>query len=152
MKKLFKENSKYLIILTILELILSIICILSFVYTDTLNYADSEVITTMGVEKLLESVYSSTWWALILFLLSFISIFSLTTLVYRKLDYLFVSIMCWVMMFILAINLHNSITINLSICALFIPIIIINIIVYNKEKEKLARNERKQLKKVKAGK
>ena len=41
--KFFKERSLLLAILTGLEIILSIVCILSFVYSDTLSYSDSEI-------------------------------------------------------------------------------------------------------------
>lgn len=136
-KKLFKENSIYLIIVTILETILSIVMTLSFVYTDSLNYSDSLVFQADGIQKLLQSMYSSTYWALILLLLSFIAIFSITTLIYHKMEYEFISILCWFEMFILAINFTKSLTDNLSTVALFIPIIIICIISYHKEKDKI---------------
>lgn len=141
-KKILKENSLYLIILTLFEFILNIISTLAFVYSDSLNYNDSLIYQSLGVQKLLETLYSSTYWALILLLLSFISIFSFTTLVYKKLEFQFISIMCWFQMFIIALNLKNSIQINLSICLLFIPILIINIICYKKEKEYLIKHKK----------
>lgn len=135
-KKLFKENSAYLILLTLGEIILSIICILSFVYTDSLSYSDSLIFNELGIEKLLQSMYSSTFWALILVILSLISIFSLTSLIYKKMEYQFISICSWFVLFILAINLNKSLIDNLSVILLFIPIIIINIVAYNTQKKK----------------
>lgn len=137
LKKLFKENSPYLVVLTLAEVILSVVCTLAFVYSDTLSYADSEIFSTLGVEKLLESIYSATWWALILLLLALIAILSIATIYLKKMDYHFISILLWGEMLILAINLNNSLIDNLSIIALFIPIIIINIIAFKNQKKRL---------------
>lgn len=137
LKKIFKENSPYLVILSLLEVILSVVCTMAFVYSDTLSYADSQIFSTIGVEKLLESIYSSTWWALILLLLALIAILSIATIYLKKMDYLFISILLWGEMLILAINLNNSLLDNLSIMALFIPIIIINIIAFKDQKKRL---------------
>ena len=137
LKKLFKDNSPYLVLLTLAEVILSVVCTMAFVYSDTLSYADSQVFNAIGIEKLLESIYSSTWWALILLLLTFIAILSIATIYLKKMDYLFIGILLWGEMLILAINLNNSLLDNLSIMALFIPIIIINIIAFKEQKKKL---------------
>lgn len=150
LKKLLKNNSPYLVFLTLAESILSIVCTIAFVYSDTLSYADSEIFTAIGVEKLLESMYSSTWWALILLLLALIAILSISTIYLKKMDYLFIGILLWVEMLILAINLNNSLLDNLSILALFIPIIIINIIAFKEQKKKL--EDKPQKKKNKASK
>lgn len=136
-RKLFKENSPYLIILSLAEVILSTVCTMAFVYSDTLSYADSQIFSGLGIEKLLESIYSSTWWALILLLLSLIAILSIATIYLKKMDYLFISILLWGEMLILAINLNNGIIDNLSVMALFIPIIIINIIAFKDQKKRL---------------
>ena len=137
LKKLLKNNSPYLIFLTLAESILSIVCTIAFVYSDTLSYADSEVFTAIGIERLLESMYSSTWWALILLILAFIAILSIATIYLKKMDYLFIGILLWIEMLILAINLNNSLLDNLSYLALFVPIIIINIIAFKEQKKKL---------------
>lgn len=142
--KLFKNHSPYLVFLTLAEICLSVICTLSFVYTDKLSYADSELIQTLGIEKLLENIYSSTWWALILLLLAFIAIFSLATMIYKKMDYLFISISCWFVMLILAINLNNTLIDNLSILMIGIPIILINAIAYKTEKKILNKKKTKE--------
>ena len=92
----------YLVVLAIIETILSLFSTISFIYTDTLNYADSLIIDALGIQKLLQNIYSSTWWALIL-----------TIDVNKSPKDLFFSML------------------------LVLPIIIINIIVYKKEKEVL---------------
>lgn len=135
MKKILKENSIYLIILTIAEIIISSICTLSFVYTDTLNYNDSMIFNALGMQKLLQTIYSSTWWALILTILALIAILSVTTLVFKKLEYLFIGICLWIEMFILTLDFNKSPKDLFFSALLILPIIIINIIVYNKEKE-----------------
>lgn len=144
MKKLFKEHSPYLLFLTFVETILSVVCIEAFVYSDTLNYSDSLVYNAIGIEKLLESIYSSTWWALILFTLAFITICSITTIVYKKMDYLFMGIMSWILMLILAINISKPLTDILVTLLLFVPIIIINVIAYKTEKNKLSKNNKQK--------
>ena len=135
MKKLLKENSLYLVILTIAEIIISTICTLAFVYTDTLNYDDSLIFNALGMQKLLQTIYSSTWWALILTILALIAILSVTTLVFKKLEYLFIGICLWVEMFILTLDFNKSPKDLFFSMLLILPIIIINIIVYKKEKE-----------------
>ena len=136
-KRFFKENSLYLIILTLAEFILSTVCTLSFVYSDSLTYSESIIYQSLGVETLLQSIYSSTFWALILVLLAIIVMFSITCLVFRKIEYQFISLLGWVELFILSLNFTKPIGEILSTCALFIPIIIINIICYKKEYDKL---------------
>ena len=145
-KKLFKEHSPYLILLTLAEILLSVVATLSFVYTDSLQYSDSAIISG-GVEKLLETIYSSTWWALILFLLFFIALFAFMSIIYKKLEYLTISIGCWVEMLILSINVGNDLKELLINLLLFIPIFILNIIAYKTEKNKLNTKTKKVTKK-----
>ena len=144
MKKLLKENSIYLVVLTIVEIIISTICTLSFVYTDTLNYDDSLIFNALGMQKLLQTIYSSTWWALILTILALIAILSVTTLVFKKLEYLFIGICLWVEMFILTLDFNKSPKDLFFSMLLILPIIIINIIVYKKEKEVLNKKTSKK--------
>lgn len=143
MKKLFKEHSPYLLILCLFEIILSVVSIEAFVYSDSLTYSDSLIYNAIGIETLLESLYSSTWWALILFTLGFITICSITSIVFKKLEYLFMGILGWVLMLLLAINIGNPIKDILFIIALFVPILGINIIAYRTEKAKLTAKKKK---------
>lgn len=151
-KQLFKEHSAYLLILTGLEIVLSIICTLAFVYSDSLTYNESLIFNALGVEKLLQTLYSSTWWALILLLLAFIAVLSLTSIVFKKLEYLFISICLWFVMFILALNFTKPLNDIVSVIILFVPVIIINIIAYRTEKNKLITESKKAKKKNKASK
>lgn len=137
MKKIFKEHSPYLLFLCLAEVIISVISIEAFVYSDSLTYSDSLIYTALGIETLLESIYSSTWWALILFTLGFITITCLTSIIYKRLEFLFMSILGWGLMLLLAINIGNPIKDILFIILLFVPIIAINIIAYKTEQQKL---------------
>lgn len=152
MKKLFKEHSTYLLILALAEAILSVVATLSFVYSDSLNYSDSILYNAMGVEKLLESLYSSTWWALILFTLAFITIMAITSIKFKKLDYLFISILGWIQMMILAINITKPVVDILITLLVFVPIIILNVIAYKTEYTKLNKVEEKKETKKKTNK
>lgn len=143
MKKLIKEHSPYLLFLCLAEIIISIVSIEAFVYSDSLTYSDSLIYTALGIETLLESLYSSTWWALILFTLGFITITSVTSIVFKKLEYLFMSILGWGLMLLLAINIGNPIKDIIFVILLFIPIISINIIAYKTEKQKLNKKATK---------
>lgn len=140
MKKLFKEHSPYILLIGAIEVILSIVSIEAFVYSDSLSYSDSLVYNSLGLEKLLENLYSSTFWALILFTLAFITICTITAIVYKKLDYFFMGILGWIVLLILGINVGNPIKDILTVFLLFIPILGLNIIAYKTEKKKLKEN------------
>lgn len=142
-KKLFKEHSPYLLILTLCEGLLSLVCTLSFIYSDSLSYDDSLIYNAIGVEKLLETLYSSTFWALLLLILAFIFVLNITCIKYKNLEHGFISICLWVLMFILSINLTKSLMDNLMTSLLFIPIIIINIVAYKTEESKLKKRKSK---------
>ena len=133
MKKIWKNNSKLLIIVTILEIILSIYFLMYFSYMDKLSYVEN----SNNLSLLVQNMYTSTWWALIIMSISFISIFSLTSIVYKK-NYLhFISILIWAVLFILSLDLEKSLKYNISNMCIFIPIIVINILAYFKEKKYL---------------
>ena len=150
MKDLIKNNSIYLIVLAIAESIISIIATLSFVYTDSLTYSKSLLIQMMGIEKLLEAMYTSTWWALVLLLLFFVALFSIMTIIYKDLKYMTLSIGCTIELFILSINLTKPITDILLNVLIFIPIFVLNIIAYRNESNKI--KESTNIKKKKTSK
>ena len=150
MKNIIKENSLYLVGLAITESILSVIATLSFVYTDSLTYSKSLVIQMLGIEKLLETMYTSTWWALVLLLIFFVALFSIMTLLYKDLKYMVISIGCTIELFLLSINLTRSIGEILLNILIFIPIFILNIIAYRNESKKI--NETNKHKKIKTSK
>ena len=130
MKKIWNNNSKLLIVITVLELILSTYFLIYFGYVDRLNYIESQTTTMSDLALLIQNMYTSTWWALIIIAIILISIFSLTSIIYKKREFHFISILIWFMLFILALDFTKSFTYNLSNIAIFIPIIFINIKAY----------------------
>lgn len=130
MKKIWNNNSKLLIIITLFELVLSTYFLIYFGYVDRLNYIESQTTTMSDLALLIQNMYTSTWWALIIVSIILISIFSLTSIIYKKIEFHFISILIWFMLFILALDFTKSFTYNLSNIAIFIPIILINIKAY----------------------
>ena len=134
MKKIWKNNSKLLIIICLLEIILSLYFLIYFGYMDRLNYIESSTKTINDLTLLIQNMYTSTWWALIICFINLISIFTTTGLLYKKNEYHFISILIWIILFILALDLNKSIIYNMSNLAIFIPIIIFNLIAYKNQK------------------
>lgn len=134
MKKKFKEHSKLLLIITFLEIILSLYFLIYFGYMDRLNYIESSTKTMSDLALLIQNMYTSTWWALIISFIILISTLTLTSIIFKKQEYHFISIILWIMLFILALDFTKSINYNLSNILIFIPIILINILAYKNEK------------------
>ncbi len=134
MKKIFKEHNKLLIIITFLEIILSLYFLIYFGYMDRLNYIESSTKTISDLALLIQNMYTSTWWALIISFVILISTLTLTSIIFKKQEYHFISIILWIMLFILALDFTKSINYNLSNLLIFIPIILINILAYKNEK------------------
>lgn len=135
MKKLFKENNKLLLLIAILEIILSLYFLIYFGYMDRLNYIESSTKTMSDLALLIQNMYTSTWWALIISFIVLISTLTLTSIIYKKQEYHFISIILWIMLFILALDFTKKISYNLSNIAIFIPIILINILAYKYQKK-----------------
>lgn len=134
MKKIFKEHSKLLLIITFLEIILSLYFLIYFGYMDRLNYIESSTKTISDLALLIQNMYTSTWWALIISFIILISTLTLTSIIFEKQEYHFISIILWIMLFILALDFTKSVNYNLSNILIFIPIILINILAYKNEK------------------
>ncbi len=141
MKKLLKEHSPYIIFICVAQIVLSIGATLALVYSDSKIFGDVTILNDL--EKLITTVYSQSWWALILFSLSFASILTLATIVYQKLEYEFLSIGCIILMILPSININGSLSDTLLTLLLFIPIIIIKIISYRQEKMRIELNEKR---------
>lgn len=134
MKKIWKNNSKLLIIISILQIILSLYFLIYLGYVDRLNYIESQDLIISNLTLLIQNMYTSTWWALIISFITLISILTLTSIIYKKQEYHFISILLWSMLFILALDFTKSLTYNLSNLLIFIPIILINIKAYFNQK------------------
>lgn len=135
MKKVLKEHSPYIIFICAAQIIISIITTLALVYSDSLVFGNVNILSDL--EKLVTTVYSQSWWALILFSLSFASVLTLAAIVYKRLEYEFLSTGCIILMILPSINIGNKLSDILFTLLLFIPIIIIKIIGYRQEKIKL---------------
>ena len=83
MKIIWKNNSKLLIIVTILEIILSIYFLMYFSYMDKLSYVEN----SNNLSLLIQNMYTSTWWALIILVSCFIAIFALISFIYKESKY-----------------------------------------------------------------
>lgn len=135
--KFFKKNSKLLIIITGLEIILSLYFLIYLNYIDKLNYSSNSHNLTL----LVQNMYTSTWWALIVCMIVLISILSLTSIIYKK-NYLhFISILIWITLLILALDFSKDFKYNLSNLAIFIPIILINIKAYFNQKTYIEKKD-----------
>ncbi len=137
MKKLLKEHSPYMLFIAIAESIISVLATMSFVYTDSLTYSKSLVIQAIGIEKLLETMYTSTWWALVLLLVFFVALFAILTIIYKDLKFYGISFGCLVELLILSINLTAPIKNTLMNMLIFLPLFVLNVIAYRSEKKKL---------------
>ena len=135
MKRIFKKRSKLLGLLTISDNLLALFLLCYFNYLDRLNYAESIIHTTNDLALLIQNMYTSTWWALIILSICLIAAFKLVGFYYRDLKFILISSYLWVILLILAINIKDSFMNNISALALFIPIIIFNFAAYINQKK-----------------
>lgn len=126
-KKILKTRSLTLAITTFLESLLALFSLTYFNYLDRLSYAESVINKTSDLALLIENMYTSTWWALIILTLCLIVGFKIIGFIYKDERFILLSIILWVILLILAINIKDSIVNNLSTLAIFIPIIGFNI-------------------------
>ena len=143
MNKIFKDRSKLMVILTILEIILALWILIAFNYSDRLSYNQAMEYNQDNLSLLLESMYTSTWYALIILTANLISIFSLVSTIFRKQEFHFVSISLWCVLMILAVDLNLSFMSNAATLAIFIPIILLNIVAYINQKKLINKIKKK---------
>lgn len=135
MKKIFENRSKLMICLTIIEIILALWILIAFNYSDRLTYAEAMEYNQDNLSLLFESMYTSTWYALIILTANLISIFSLVSTIFKKQEFHFVSISLWCVLMILAVDYNISFKSNAATLAIFIPIILLNIVAYFNQKK-----------------
>lgn len=134
---MFKNRSKLLFGVSLVQSIFSFWALIYFNYIDRLNYNESIINSTKDLALLIQNMYTSSWWALIILTICLISIFSIVAFIYKDLKFEFISILLWFVLFILAFNLKDSFLNNISIICIFIPIIIVNIFSYFNQKKLL---------------
>ena len=134
MKKIFKDRSKLLICLTIIEMVLALWILIAFNYSNKLSYSEAIEYNQNNLTILIESMYTSTWYAVIILTANLISIFSLVSTIFKKQEFHFVSISLWCILMILAVDLNINFMSNIATLAIFIPIILLNIVAYFNQK------------------
>jgi hypothetical protein len=133
-KKIFYKRSKLLFIIALLETVLSLWFLSYFNYLDRLNYAESSTNNTKELALLLQNMYTSTFWGLLIIVLTLISIFAIISFIYRDEKFQMVSCGLWLVLLILAINIKDTFLNNVSTLCIFIPLIILNFVAFNKQK------------------
>jgi hypothetical protein len=79
-------------------------------------------------------MYTSTFWGLLIIVLTLISIFAIISFIYRDEKFQMVSCGLWLVLLILAINIKDTFLNNVSTLCIFIPLIILNFVAFNKQK------------------
>lgn len=134
--KLFLKNrSKLMLILTVLEICLALWILLAFNYSNGLNYADTLNYSEDNLTLLFESMYTSTWYGLIILSANLISICSLISAIYLKKEFHFLSISLWCILLLIALDFNTTLKANMATMAIFIPIILLNIVAYFNQKK-----------------
>ena len=140
---MLEKRSKFLITIVSLESVLSIWALFYFNYLDRLNYGESLKYKLTDLALLIQDMFTSTWWALIILTICLITIFSAVAVIYRDVKFQFISIILWFILFILALDFKDIPLNILSIVAIFIPIIIANIIGYINQNKLVKKQNRK---------
>ena len=141
MKKFFKDRSKLMVVLTALEIILALWILIAFNYSNRLSYSEAIKYDEQSIQLVIESMFTSTWYALIILTANLISIFSLVSAVFKKQEFHFISISLWCMLLIIALDFKASFGANAATLAIFIPIIILNIVAYFNQKNKTKKTK-----------
>ena len=141
MKKIFEDRSKLMVCLTIIEIILALWILIAFNYSNRLSYSEAIEYNEDNLTLLIESMYTSTWYAAIIITANLISIFSLVSTIFKKQEFHFVSISLWCLLMILAVDFNISFTSNIATLAIFIPIILLNIVAYFNQKKLLKKTK-----------
>lgn len=134
MNKIFKDRSVILGITSILQLGINIWILLYFNHLDHLMYYESGT-DTSSLALLIQNMYTSTWWALIILAYTLVSIFTLTSFIYKDLKFEFISIILYIVLLLLAINFKDTLKNNISSFLIFIPLIALNIASYKSQKK-----------------
>lgn len=140
---MFRERSKLLFVSVCIESILSIWALFYFNYLDRLSYQESLLNTSADLALLIENMFTSTWWALIILVFCLIAIFGLVSFIYKDLKFQFMSIILWFILFILALDFKDRILNILSTVMVFTPVIILNIFSYFNHSKKIKSKTKK---------
>ena len=134
MTNYFKERSKLLFILTIFEILLSIWYLSYFNYLDRLNYYESINLEKNSLALLLQNMFTSTFWGLLIILIALSAIASLIALLYKDEKFELISSLIWCIVLILSFDLHSTFKDNISNILIIGPIVLFSFIAFFKQK------------------
>ena len=141
---MFKTRSKLFFLVISLESILCIWGLFYFNYLDRLTYKESLFNTEADLALLIQNMFTSTWWALIILTLSLIAIFGVISFIYTDLKFQLGSILLWFILFILALDVKDSLVNIFSTSMIFIPLIFLNILAYYNQKKIIEKSKIKK--------
>jgi len=130
----FKERSKLLFILTIFEILLSIWYLSYFNYLDRLNYYENINLEKDSLALLLQNMFTSTFWGLLIILIALSAISSLIALLYKDEKFELISSLIWCIVLILSFDLHSTFKDNISNILIIGPIVLFSFIAFFKQK------------------
>lgn len=134
MNKIFKDRSILLFIICLVEIAFCFWVLIYFNHLDHLTYQQSGT-DTASLALLVQNMFTSTWWGLIILTLVLICISSLTAFIYKDLKFQFISICLYIVLFMLSLNFEDTFMNNFSNFLIFIPLVAINIVAYIKQKK-----------------
>lgn len=134
MKKIFKDRSILLFIVSLIEIAFCFWILIYFNHLDHLTYQQSGT-DTASLALLVQNMFTSTWWGLIILTFVIICISSLTAFIYKDLKFQFISICLYIVLFMLSLNFEDTFMNNFSNFLIFVPLVAINIVAYFKQKK-----------------
>ena len=134
MNKIFKDRSILLFIICLVEIAFCFCILIYFNHLDHLTYQQSRT-DAASLALLVQNMFTSTWWGLIILTFALICIFSLTAFIYRDLKFQFLSICLYVVLFMLSLNFEDTFMNNFSNFLIFVPLVAVNIVAYFKQKK-----------------
>ena len=132
---MFKNRSRFLILTVSLQSILSLWAIIYFNYLNRLTFSESILYNPTDLAVMIHDLYAENWWSLIILAVCLATIFSLVALVYKDLKFQFMAICMWVILFLLALDVNDTIMRSLTAIMLFAPVFALNVYSYFDQKK-----------------
>ena len=106
-----------------------------FNYLDRLNYSEGLISKTSDLALLLENMFTSTFWGLLILVISLGTIFSIIAFIYRDHKFQLMTSLMWVIILILSINVKDTLKNNISSLFIILPILIFNFVAFYDQKK-----------------
>jgi len=132
---MWEKRSKFLILTVSLQLVLSLWAVVYFNFLNRMTFSESILYNPTDLAVLIYDLYTENWWSLIILAVCLATIFSLTALIYRDLKFQFMAICIWVVLFLLAIDVNDTVMRSMTAIILFIPVFGLNIFSYFDQKK-----------------